>query len=147
MAMPITEDQVAALRALLAGDFEEHKRLRALLDRDGARAGYLALIEAGCFEAVDRRFPKGTVPADVIGFVAEARAQSEDLGEELDPRAAERIIRAVLGDGSIDGMDDKTRFATELALLGVLAADGHLDGARLDEFLDQVRALAETWVS
>jgi hypothetical protein len=79
--------------------------------------------------------------------VAEARAQSEDLGEELDPRAAERIIRAVLGDGSVDDMDDKTRFATELALLGALAADGHLDGARLDEFMDQVRALAETWVS
>lgn len=41
----------------------------------------------------------------------------------------------MLGDGSIDDMDDKTRFATELVLLGVLAADEHLDGVRLDEFM------------
>jgi hypothetical protein len=145
--MPVTDDQTSTLRALLAGDFEEHKRLRERLDRDGARAGYLALLEAACFEAIDRRFAQqGSATADVIEFVGSARARSDEIEDQLDPHAAERLIRAVLGDGSIDEMDDKTRFGTEIVLLGVLIADEHLDNAGLNDFLAEARKLANEWI-
>jgi hypothetical protein len=41
--MTATDDRVAALRAQLAGDYDEHRRLLAGLDARGAMAGYAAL--------------------------------------------------------------------------------------------------------
>jgi hypothetical protein len=145
--MPVAADQVATLRALLAGDFEEHQRRREQLDRDGRRPGYLALVEAACFEAIDRRFADDSKTTDVIEFVAEVRAQSENLSRDLNPNVAERLIRAVLGQGSIDDLDDKTRFGTEIILLGALVAERSLDDAELDEFLAEARKLADEWIS
>lgn len=134
--MPVPAEQVATLRAYLAGDFEEYERLYEQLDRDAARATYLALIEAACFEAIDRRFAgKDTTIADVIHFVADARARFDEVRDELDPRVAERIIRAVLDDDPIDDLDDKTRISNISVLLTVLIADENLDDAGLDEFL------------
>jgi hypothetical protein len=143
--MAVTADQLATLRALLAGDFNEHERRRAQLDRDAARAGYLALIEAACFEAIDRRFAKDSTVGDVVEFVGDIRARSEALSDDLDPRAAERLIQAVLGNGSIDDFDDKTRFSTEIVVLGVLIADEQLDNAGLDDVLATARKLADEW--
>jgi hypothetical protein len=74
MHMPVTDHQVATLRALLAGDPGEHARLHAQLDRDADRAGYSALIAAACFEAADRRFAASHTRADIAEFVASARA-------------------------------------------------------------------------
>lgn len=141
--MPVTDDQVAALRAHLAGDFDEHRRLRARLDADGARSGYMALIEGAFFVAVDRRFTKDTKPADVIEFVSEIRARSEDLSKQIDPRAAERLIWAVLGEGSINDIEDTTRFSAEMGLLSMLVIDQQLDDPALDEFMKKARAVAD----
>jgi hypothetical protein len=54
--MTVTDDQVAVLRAHLAGDYDEHRRLLAGLDSRGALGGYTALVTAAFVEAVDRRF-------------------------------------------------------------------------------------------
>src|SRR4051794_8988428 len=99
MMTALTDDQVATLRAYLAGDFDQYERLYERLDRQAARTTYLALIDAAFFEAVDRRFAKNGTRADVIEFVADVRARSDNLGE-IDALTAERLIRAVLGDGS-----------------------------------------------
>ena len=48
--------QVATLRAQLAGDFEEHKRLLAEFDEKSDARPYVTLTNAAFFEAVDRRF-------------------------------------------------------------------------------------------
>jgi hypothetical protein len=44
--MAVTDEQVAALRALLTGDAAENRRLVAEFRRDGSGAGYSALVNA-----------------------------------------------------------------------------------------------------
>ena len=51
--MPVTDKQLAALRARLAGKHEEHKELFAQLDWPVDGEGYTALHDAAFFEAVD----------------------------------------------------------------------------------------------
>lgn len=78
--MAVTEGQVATLRAQLAGDFEDYERQWARLDKEAATAGYTALIAAGFFEAVDRRFVKNSTiadTADIIEFVGDVRTRSD----------------------------------------------------------------------
>ena len=48
MTMPVNDDQVAVLHALLTNDVERHKVLYSQLDRAEARTGYTALV-AGAF--------------------------------------------------------------------------------------------------
>lgn len=145
--MAVTDLQVAALRAYVTGDFDEHDRLRGQLDRDADRAGWSALVAAGFFEAVDRRFAESGTDADVVEFVGSVRARSETLSDEIDPRIAERLIQYSLGKGSISGMDGRVRLATQLLLLTALIIDEQLDDAGLDEFLAEARKIADQWIS
>jgi hypothetical protein len=71
--MPVTDVQMAALRALLSDDMDTYRQLFAGLDRDGINKGYSALVTAGFIEAVERRFGGGYADADVIMFVASVR--------------------------------------------------------------------------
>jgi hypothetical protein len=57
--MTATDDQAAVLRAQLAGDYDEHRRLLADLNSRGELAGYTALVTAAFIEAVDRQFGPG----------------------------------------------------------------------------------------
>lgn len=145
--MAVTDEQVATLKALFAGDVEEHKRLLAGLDPRSASIGYSALITAGFFEAVDRRFAATGTVADVIQFVADVRARADEIAQDLDPTLAERIIRHALGDGSIDDLDDRAVFSAQMVLLGALIGDEQLDEEGLDAFLAEVRAVADEWTA
>ena len=141
--MAVTEEQIAALRAQLAGDYGEHKRLLGLLDRSGGLRGYVALVEAGFFEAVDRRFGSTTTPADVVRLVGDLRSRFDGADSEIDPRAAEKLILKVLGRGSVEDLDGATIRRTQTLLLPLLVADEQLDEAGLDQFLAQARKLAD----
>jgi hypothetical protein len=145
--MPVTDDQVAALRAYLAGDFGTHKQLHRQLDPVAAGTGYTALIAAAFFEAVDRRFTKNGTDADVVKFVASVRTRSERLADELDPHIAERIIRHSLGSGSIADLDDETVIRAQIVLLAGLISDEKLDDAELDEFVATARELGDRLMS
>src|SRR5690242_3987632 len=118
--MPISDEQVAALRAFLAGDFETHQRLHGQLDPIPAQTGYTALIAGAFFEAVDRRFSRKETDSDVVEFVGSIRARSERLAEKLDPQIAERLIRHSLGQGSIADLDDETVVQNQIVLLSGL---------------------------
>lgn len=144
MTMRVSEDQVATLRAYLAGQFDEYERRSQNLDRDAAWAGYMALLEAAFFKAVDRRFGTTAEDTDVIEFVANVRARTEQIGEAIDPRMAERLINAALGRGEVGDIDDKTRFGTETVLLAALIAREQFDDAALDGFMAKARALVES---
>jgi hypothetical protein len=143
--MEVTADQVAAMRAFLAGDLEEHKQLYDRLDKT-SKTAYLALIEAAFLKAADRRFAKDGSPDDLIEFVGTIRSRSERLGENIDPLVAERLIRAALGEESVDDLDDAIRFGTEVVLLAGLIFDRDLDDAGLDQFLAESRTLADEWL-
>jgi len=144
--MPVTDDQVAALRAYLSDDMDRYRQLFAGLDREAARSGYATLLAAAFFEAVDRRFAEDGTTADVIEFVADVRTRSQALGEVIDPHAAERLIGAALTDEDIDDLDAKAKGRLFAVLLAGLIADEQLSKDGLDEFLAEARKLADEWL-
>jgi hypothetical protein len=145
--MPVTADQVATLRAYLAGDFDSHKRLFGQLDRTAAKTGYTALLTAAFFEAVDRRFAQNGTTTDVVEFVADVRARHLKDADDIDPRAAERLILAMFTDEDVDDLDTETKVSTQIILLYALITDARLDDAGLDGFLAEARKLADEWTT
>lgn len=141
--MPVTDDQVATLHALLAGRREEHRQLLNRLDRASANVGYSALLAAGLFEAVERRFIKeGKVAdkAEVISFVASVRERGDELPDLIDPDIAERIILHMLDQGaSVSNLDPDTVIQHQLILLAGLIGDAHLSDAELEAFMRKIR--------
>ncbi len=144
--MPVTDHQVATLRALLAGDFDEHSRLREQLDQDADREGYSALIAAAFFLAADRRFARSHTRAEITEFVAAARATSADAAEQIDPRLAERMIRGVFEDEDMHDVTGQTLVETQVMLLAALVSEAWPDAAELDVFLTDSRKLADRWI-
>jgi hypothetical protein len=145
--MPVTDDQVAVLRALLVDDMDSYRQLFGQLDRAEAKRGYPALVTAAFGEAVERRFGQHYQPADIVSFVADVRARSDRLARELDPDVSERVINAVLGHRSARDLDREAVTRAKLVLLGGLVADARLDDAGLDDLLAAARKLADQLMS
>ena len=148
--MTVTDKQVAALHAQLAGQGEEHKRLFAELDADEVGHGYSALVAAAVFEAIDRRFVKDGKVADdteVIDFVGRLRSRTADVADNLDPVIAERLILHSLGKGEISDIDQKVFFGAQILVLAGLIADAELSEGELDSFMNVARGIAEDWTS
>jgi hypothetical protein len=143
----ITEEQMAALRTLLARDFDAHRRVIAQISQSGEWAGYNELITAAFSEAVDRRFGHQYTLTGIVEFVADVRTRFEDPGQGIDPGIAERLIRKALGEGTVTGIDKKALIHTEGILLSALIMDEHLDAAGLDGFLASAREMADGWLS
>lgn len=142
--MTATDDQVAALRAQLAGDYDVHRRLLADLNSRGALAGYTALVTAAFIEAVDRRFGPGRRDdAAVTAFISDVRSRFPGADGEIDQSAAERIVRKALGRGSVSDIDGPAIRRTEMLLLPVMVADEHYSDEELDRFLASVRKLLD----
>lgn len=145
--MPVTDDQVAALRALLSDDMDRHRQLFGALDRAAAKEGYTALVTAAFIEAVERRFGAGYQATDIVTFVADVRARSDRLARELDPDVAERVIRVVLEDAPVEDLPRNAVTGAQLLVLVGLIADARLDDAGLDDFLAAARKLADQLMS
>jgi hypothetical protein len=140
--MPVGDGQVAALRALLTGNFEEHTRLTRLLDDDGMR-DYVTLVSAAFLDAVDRRFANADLPAAVIEYVGEVRSRNAAAAEAIDPVIAERVILTVLGQGSLSDVSARQIRQAQNLLLPLLVDDEHLDDAGIDAILASARKLAQ----
>ncbi len=145
--MPVTDDEVAALRAHLSGDQALYHELYGRLDRSAIRITYTTLITAAFFEAVDRRFAGNGTAADVISFVADVRSRSDEIARTIDPQAAERVIRAVLTDDDITDIDGQARGQLFFVLLSALVSDEQFDDDALDAFLTEVRKQADDWLA
>ncbi|GAA2421516.1 hypothetical protein GCM10010191_36300 [Actinomadura vinacea] len=143
--MAISAEQVATLRAQLAGDFTEYE-LRWERLEPTARATYGALLSAAFCEAVERRFNESTPIEEIIEFVSSVRARSERVTDDLDPRVAERMILAVYTNEEIDDVDSQTRGVVQMIVLAALVSDAHLDDLGLDELLGEARKLADQWL-
>jgi hypothetical protein len=143
--MPVTEDEIAVLRAHLSGNQASQEELQARLTSPAARSRYATLVAAAFFEGVDRRFAdRGT--ADVIAFVADVRARSDRLSESIDPQAAERLIRSALTDEDVSDLDTETRGRLFIVMLVALASDEGFSGEGLDAFLAEARKTADRWL-
>jgi hypothetical protein len=141
----VTDQQVLVLRALLAGDFDQHRALRAQLSQEADREGYSALIAAAFFEAADRRFAEDHSREMMVQFVASARARSDDASQRIDPLLAERMLLGVFDDVSTDGHSDQAIVETQMLLLAALVSEAALNDSNLDAFLAESRKLADRW--
>lgn len=143
--MAVTDEQVATLRAQLAGQADEHRRLLEQLDPAAGRSGYPALVAAGFALATDRRFADASDPG-IIKFVGDLRLRGAEIADHLDPAVAERLLRAALSDEDVDDISTETSFRAQLILLAGLIGDEQLDGAGLDRVLADARKLADQWL-
>lgn len=145
--MAVTDDQVAALSAHLSLDLGEAARLNRQLAEAEDADGYGVFVWASFVLAVRRRFaPEWTIP-EVIRYVAGARAHWGRDADDIDPRAAETLMRQALDDEVAVDLDEMTRGRTAVFLLSELIAAGQLDDAGLDEFLVKARILADRWLT
>jgi hypothetical protein len=145
--MAVTDLQVATLRAQLAGNLEEHRRLLTQFDEKSDGRPYVTLTNAAFIEAVDRTFNGDTTADDVIQFVANVRSRSERIRTSLDPQIAERVLLAAVTDADISDLDPREVRRSQTILLNALIVDEDLDGARLDEFMATARGLADRLLS
>ncbi|HEY3685862.1 MAG TPA: hypothetical protein VGL93_22710 [Streptosporangiaceae bacterium] len=102
-------------------------------------------MTAAFVTAADHRFGRGSAGDEVIRFVADARARYGDVGGEVNPEAAERLVRAVYEEVDIDDIDAETMGRAQLVMLTALVADERYDGESLDAFLAKARSLADEW--
>lgn len=143
--MPITDDQVAVLRAQLSGDREEHLRLMEQLDSNEANVLYTALVAAAFIEAAERHFIKDGKVADnseVIEFVARVRETDDRSSDLINAQVAESMILDLLGKGRMVDADPDTKFGHQTVLLAALVGEEQFTPTELDSFLNDARALA-----
>ena len=145
--MAVTDLQVATLRAQLAGDLEEHRRLLAQFDAKWDVRPYVTLTNAAFVEAVDRKFNSGAAGGDIIQFVAGVRSRSEKVRRALDPRIAARVLQAAVKDSDVGDLDPAEVRRSQAILLNALIVDENLDGGGLDEFMATVCQLADRLLS
>jgi hypothetical protein len=86
--MPVTDLQVAALRALLTDD-PDYAMLTRQVIAEGQSDGYGELGLAAFRIAVAERFSAEWSPSDVIGYIAALRTRLHQADIELEPRTAE----------------------------------------------------------
>jgi hypothetical protein len=142
--MAITDEHLATLRAMLIGEFDEYGRLLDHMDRTNTGEGFNVLVAAAFYVAVNRRFGQGYTIADIIQFVAGERVRVDDREFDIDPRVAERLMLAVLGNGSAHDLDERAKGLAQIALLTALVDDENLDDAGLGAFMAEARKVADS---
>lgn len=146
--MRVSDQQMAAVRALIVGDEHDFVPLTAgLADTD--MHPYQLLLDAALALAAARRFGSGFTEGELIRYVARVRAGTAERAEDtdLDPLATEATLRRALGQPAPHIEDPWTRLRSVVALLTVLVSDLALDQAGMDGLLAEARALADRWLT
>ncbi|MGP4027891.1 hypothetical protein [Actinomadura sp. 3N407] len=146
----VLRDQHAeVLRLFLVGDPEGVKPFENPGSESEAVAHTL-MIYAAFAVAVQRKFSPSFMFPQVVRYVADLRISLKKDEEEIDARVTENIIRAVLGDTSVDEEptpDTRTAVMAELAVLDDLLPETVADEAGLDEFLRESVEYAHRWLA
>ncbi|MEQ4306244.1 hypothetical protein ABNF97_33505 [Plantactinospora sp. B6F1] len=126
------------------GDADSYRRHCAELDAEGWD-GFGEVVGAAFFIAADRAFASNVSTGEVIRFVADARAEIQDTGFDLDPKAAETLILAAKTGkaDALEQLDQQTIIENEMLLLWKFLGD--LEDEELNGFLRDVDTLAEQW--
>lgn len=126
---------VAILRAFLTEDFSTYRRLLADLDA-GQRRAFALVLTAAFTEAAASRFGERPAAADVIEFVADARARYPGTGEAVPAEDAETVIRAAVGEDNLIGtLDGHASGAAQTAMLFALTHESSASGDTIDTLL------------
>ena len=144
MTTPAIDKAVTMTRALITDDMDTYRRLNAGLNSDETHA-FVTVFTAALYEAANDKFGKNHTVADVIEFVAEARAQYVGT-ETVSAEDAELVIREVLGeDGLTDSMSTDTRGQAQTAMLIAIVRDSELSSAEIDDLLDAAAQQARSF--
>ncbi|WP_146877432.1 hypothetical protein [Actinomadura madurae] len=136
----ITERHTTALRSFIV---EGPESWQARYEEDLAGesgAGFSLLLYLTLATALRRKFAPEYSTGQVVRYVADLRVSLEGNAQTLDPRLTEIVIRAALGDESIEDfppymVDSSTIIRTELLLLVALIAEERLDDEQLDKLI------------
>lgn len=146
MAIAVTDEQVAALRAFLMHDVQATTRITSALGNRGI-TGYQRLADAALSVAVVRRFSPSFTNADLVRYIASVRVSRIADGKEydFDPAAGENVLRYSLGQVIPRTPDPTERFRAVIALLDALADSELSSEEDVDDLLAEARELAGTW--
>lgn len=146
--MPVSTQVVTAVRTWLLADDQEAVGLISRLGDADAQV-YGLLLQAVLSRAAGRRFAAGYNDGDVIRYVAKVRAgtdvRTQDL--DLDPKAAEAVLRHALGKATPLDADAQTQMRALMALLTVMLSELALDESDLDSLLAEARAHTDRWLA
>jgi hypothetical protein len=88
-------------------------------------------------EAAICRFGEQHTPADIIEFVAEARARYLAIGETVPAEDAETVLRAALGEGDLTDSLDRYAFgAAQTTMLFALTSETEAAHNEIESLLD-----------
>jgi hypothetical protein len=142
--MPVTDDEIAALRAHLQGNQALQQELYEQIATPAAKTRYMTLLAMAFFEAVSRRFGGRDSAAEVIEYVADVRARAPEVSEKIDPGAAERVIRRALTDDvDVSDISDGMRGRIFIFFVLALVSDAEYDDDQLEAFLTVARKAAD----
>jgi small ligand-binding sensory domain FIST len=146
--MPVTDVQVAALRAFLIQDVAIAARLARDLGND-QDPGYVYLALAALSVVARQHFHPTFTDADLIRYVAKVRLDRVGDSDEydFDPAAGENVLRYALGHDIRQGADPRDQFRIVIALLDALTGDGQADQAEVGMLLAQARMVADRWMA
>ena len=144
--MPVTDMQVAVLRAFLTHDGDRVTPLAYQLGEAGM-VGYVRLAEAALSVIARRKFAPRFTNADLVRFVAAARTARLADGDEFDfdPAVGEHVLRYSLGQPVTLALDLEPRLRAIVALLDALSEDELTSEADFDGLLAEARLLADRW--
>lgn len=145
--MPVTESQMAAMRAYLEDDFERHKEIfndLALILRQNE---FPVLVSAAFNTALEKALSPSITEAQISTLVAQIREGYFKDPEALNPAIAEKLIRFWAGDDeALDGIDPVESVKTQYLLIRPLVHEAGIPDSGLDTYLNEVEALANDWL-
>jgi hypothetical protein len=142
-----TADYAELVRSLVRDDWTAYDQRSQQLTEESGWDGWSEFLGAGFVVAVERRFNQATDPAEVIRFVAEARAEFKASGSDFTPEAAEKMINSVLDRASAEGVDTQTVVQVEIVVIRKVLRDANLSDAELDAFLTETAQLSAEWTT
>jgi hypothetical protein len=140
-----TADYAELIRCIVRDNWTAYDQKSQQLNEQGGWDGWSEFLGAAFVVAVERRFDQAMDPADVIRFVAEARAEFTASGSDFDPAAAELMINSVLGRASASGIDTQSVIQVEIVLVRRILQESNLTDAVLNDFLAKVDEIRAQW--
>jgi hypothetical protein len=138
----VSDTQAAALRASMMLNAHEARELRARLTEGGELGGFSELVYMAFVLAMRRRFAPTWTRAEIVRYLGSIRTTGSS-GGDIDPLAAETLIRRALGDDVPLAGDTEQQAAAQAILLLCVIADLELNASDVDLLVSEARKLAD----